>query len=213
MPWVATTSFETTDGTASPVDGNDLLGTGDGSGWSATWADGGLGAGWDYDSGIAEAGSWSVITSTNAELLRNITTAVVSGIVKVSMRSSAKNGTFAFLLFVPGVGSKYIISLTAGGDITLTGTTVVTLLTNYTLDTWNVIHMSFDGSTAKARLAADSAWSATVNSNAAGDVGRVRLEMSGITAGTRSFDNIAEGSEPSAAAVTLPSNLPLLKVG
>lgn len=90
--WAAQTSFETTDGSTSPTDGNDLNGTGDGAGWSGNWT---AGTQFDYDNGVAgiPGGSWVMNnlqpSSADVNATRVLSSTVVSGRVEFRFRSSS----------------------------------------------------------------------------------------------------------------------------
>lgn len=86
MAWVADTSFETTDGSTTPTDGNTVTSTGDGSGWATNWAHNGTYADKHvYDNGAsAPDGTWCVMCDTSANnwepyIKRTPTTSVTSG--------------------------------------------------------------------------------------------------------------------------------------
>lgn len=61
MAWTGITSFETTDGSTTPTDGNNISGTGsgEGTGWSGGWVNRSGTGRYDYDNGQAQDGSWS----------------------------------------------------------------------------------------------------------------------------------------------------------
>lgn len=94
--WTGVTSFETTDGSTSPTDGNGVELTGDGSGWSTNWAQIQSTEN-DYDNSQAYAGTWSLlqdtqtgVTNNEPRIERNIAT-TTTGYVCVNIRKSKTN--------------------------------------------------------------------------------------------------------------------------
>lgn len=100
MAWVATTSFETTDGSTAPTDGNAIAGTGDGSGWSGNWTNaGGTSSYHQYDDdGSAPDGTWAFMHDTYTAHVNNepvtyraLTDAVTSGRVSFKVKCNVDN--------------------------------------------------------------------------------------------------------------------------
>lgn len=159
MAWVATTSFETTDGSTAPTDGLNISATGDGTGWTATWTvTAGASKTWKYDNAVASPpnGTWVAecdCTAVNEEpvMSRTLTTAVTSGRISFRWRFNKTNrdthslelksgATIAIHIdsFNKETGSRdFRYQNSAGVD------TVITTAA-FALDTWYKIDLDLD---------------------------------------------------------------------
>lgn len=157
MAWVATTSFETTDGSTTPTDGSSINGTGDGTGWSGNWSFIDFDETY-YDNAVAYSGTWSAEQNTGADnseprLSRSVSSAVTSGTLSIAMRKNKTNrnnngiyiydgGTLAMgLYFAPKAsGNGAIRCLESGGETTLE-------TAGQAANTWYQFDIEFDCST------------------------------------------------------------------
>lgn len=155
MAWTATTSFETTDGSTTPTDGNDLHNTGDGTGWSANWSGS---TNYDYDNGVSNIpnGSWAIINSSNTSgnVSRTLTTSVTTGSIRFYMRKSATNTSSKVILESSG-GTQYAIDFKATAQISLRSAAGDIDIQAYSADTWYAIDLDFDVSVPDNRARVD----------------------------------------------------------
>jgi hypothetical protein len=94
MPWTGLTSFETTNGSTSPTNGNTVTSTGDGTGWATTWAHNATYPNiHKYNNVVASIpnGSWAVVCDTSGQnwepsISRTLTTGATSGRVAFYFR-------------------------------------------------------------------------------------------------------------------------------
>ena len=212
MAWVATTSFETTDGSTSPTDGNSITGTGDGTGWSGNWTFGAFNNTY-YDNSVAYSGTWSALQDTAATnnepvLDRSVSVAVTSGRMSIAIRKNKTNrnqngiqmysgSTRAFYWFFGPVAA-------GNGDLGVINTaTTVYYSAVQAVDTWYVVDVDFDCGTDTYDIYLDGVKknvSALGFENAVASIDKVRLftgaaSASGSSAGTQTwFDLIQNGA-------------------
>lgn len=220
MAWTATTSFETTDGSTTPTDGNDLngTGTGDGSGWSGGWSGG---TDFDYENALAFDGTWSVTSGANVDqqIFRAMTTALVSGFFAVNMRFDS---TLAH-----NFGVQLQSTTTRAQDIFLnlgtsfrapTDNAGWTGTANLAVDTWYKIGVDFDCTTDTSDIYINDTLIKTGANflTAVTTINRVYFRNARSSAGTPRcwWDYIREGTPvaPTAGTTTVPT-LALMGVG
>ena len=211
--WIATAPLD-----VGP-DAADIVGTGDGTGWSGNWVNTSEGTKWDYDSGVTPAqGTFSSISAAagndSITVSRSLTTAVDAGIISMQVRMAAQPTTGQFQLFLNNTanGGKWAVRWDSTG-ILLRGGTNVTILGTPAVDTWYKVHVSFDstGNAAKARLDTDTAWTATVTALNTGNVDRFQIMYATAVGQTTAafLDDIAVGCDPPSpcGAVLIPSDM------
>lgn len=192
--WVA---VEPLDGT----DNADLHGTSGGSGWSAAWS--GSGQGFAFDTADPFEGTSAVDNSTSDRvILRALTTTVDTGIVKLALNNSAIDSGMYYQFRTSGGSTRFNIDSTLGVDVTDfvirngAETDSEEIVTNYSENTWYAFHLDFDSTagTVRARLDADTAWSATIDMDSTGEIGQIRLVMRPSSSTSRA-DDIGVGSD------------------
>ena len=163
---VATTSFETTDGSTVPTDGALIEGTGDGTGWSGNWILDSTGH--VYDNAIAKptgGGSWVAEMAGTRTLQRAYasTQAIGNQIVRLRRTGSGNSAGWTVRGNTTVVAWRLNIGQGAGTDIVVAGATTEICLTGFAADTWYKTEMEWDtgANTARCRVD-DGAWSATV---------------------------------------------------
>ena len=200
MAWTASADFN------GLSDGN-LAGQGGGSGWSGNWVNG-LTAQMLVTGTTTYEGAKSVDTvdaSSGTFYYRALTSAVSGNgnIVYFAMRKSLNNsGEVSGGLRTAGTPgtSRVAVKLDASGNIVLSGSTSVTVLAGYSVDTWYVIRLTFnvDANTATVAYSTTAfggsgAWSAessAVTMNSTGDIGNFQIQ-SDPNAGTSYLDYIS----------------------
>lgn len=206
--WGGSTSFETTDGSTTPTDGNDLVGTGDGSGWTGNWANSLNGSRWDYDNAQAAAGSWSVTGDgtggARARVTRALSPTQTTGIVSFQMRKDSNVNAARFQLEgATDVDVARVVFDTDGG-IKVEGGTTCTIAASQALNTWHKVHLKWNTDTDKldARMDADSSWTCSNIDfiSVSGAIEDMLLTCGDADSNFCWIDDIGVGSEPVVAA-------------
>jgi len=156
MAWTGLTSFETTDGSTTPTDGNDIQGTGDGTGWSGNWTASNDGGYLDYDNGQANDGTWSFVLDTytahvnkQPRIYRDLTTGVTAGHIAFDIRCNVDDRDTPVIRLRSGSGNNIPIefvqtSTGTGRTLKCCGTSFGNLIA---VDTWYKIGVDFDCAT------------------------------------------------------------------
>lgn len=159
MAWVATTSFETTDGSTTPTNGNTINATGDGSGWSGNWTNTEPGTrGYRYNNVVAgiPGGSWCAACDTGTnneepETQRSLSSSVTSGRVSWYWRFNKTNRDNHVVTIGSGATRAIILQAfakqTGNRDFVYNnsaGTEVVLASAAFAADTWYKIDIDFD---------------------------------------------------------------------
>lgn len=204
MAWPATDSF------GGYADGNNLDTLNGGSGWAAAWSETTAGT-FKITNVQAQGGTLSVrAVDPGADKFGSRTVAThTSGIVTFAMRVSTKTSTaFSVILDDTGGGATRVCTVQMNAsNIVLIGSSTVTILSNYSVDTWYVIHLYYDVSAndIRARLSTQNYWAAITGEQEASDeVTRFRFgnDQGSTWTGTMYLDEIAPGSAPTATTTS-----------
>jgi len=205
MAWVAVADF-------NALTTADLAGQAGGTGWTGNWVNGAVAA-----MNVTAAQAWEGAKSvdindavSNTFYYRELASAVTGdgNIVYFALRRSLNNsGECSGGLrsnTAPG-NSRVSVGLKANGNLELGGTSTVTLLTGYAVNTWYVIRLTFnvDAGTATAAYSTNtfggtltfSAESSAVTMASSGDITRFQIQAD-ANAGTDFLDLIT-GTNPS----------------
>ena len=157
MTWTGETSFETTDGSTTPTDGNPIVSTGDGTGWSGNWIDGGTGTSLiDYDTAQSQDGSWSFMfdsftghTNTADRIYRDLSSASASGYLTFYVRVNVDDRDTPVIRIRSTTGNNIPIefqqtSTGTGRNIKICATTYSGVMAK---DTWYKIGIDYDCTT------------------------------------------------------------------
>lgn len=157
MAWTGITSFETTDGSTTPTDGNDIQATGDGTGWSGNWVDGGSATGKIvYDTGQSQDGSWSMMMDTftahvnlGPKVYRVLSSASTTGFIEYYVRCNVDDRDVPVTRLQSGTSSKiatqFVQTTTGTGrNVTVGGSTYSGVIN---IDTWYKIGIDYDCTT------------------------------------------------------------------
>lgn len=197
MAWVAIENFN------SYADG-DLAGETGGSGWNGAWVNGltqtmSVTAVQEYE------GAKGVLTNHNVSntfYYRLLTSAISTNgnVVYFAMRKSLNNSGEVSCGLRSSSGSRLSIAMNASGNITLGGSTSVTLVSGFTVDTWYVFRLTFNVVAGTATAAVSTAayggtrsWgseSSSVTMASSGDIDRFQIQ-SDANAGTSYIDYIS----------------------
>lgn len=217
MAWAAATSFETTDGSTSPTDGNNITGTGDGSGWTGNWT--ATASRFVYDNAQAQSGTWScnlnLASATEPTCERTLSSAVTSGTVSWRFRIANTNTSGeAFYLYSGGTRAIYTFKATNAsspcGYTVVNGASTATYSGTLAVNTWYELEIEFDCSTDTYNFYIDGTkknGTALSFENAVTSIDKVYLKnnATGSSYPTNAwYDNIANGA---AAAPSGPASL------
>lgn len=210
MAWTATDNFNS-------YSNGDLAGENGGSGWSGAWSNGATALINVVDSPVYEgAKSIELNTTDNTFYTRDLTTAISTNgniLYMVLRRTSTSSGEIANSIRNSSTGNRVGIKMNASGNITLVGTTTVTLKTGYSANTWYAIRLTFNviANTATAAISEGTyqtggTWgseSSAVTMNESGDIDRIGI---GGDVGTgQDFMDYISGTDPLTAVG--PANL------
>ncbi len=200
MAWVAIETF------SGYSDGN-LSGNNGGSGWSNAWQastpEFQVQGTTVYEG--AKAVSCASAGGSNPFQTRNLTTSIsTSGVVYVAIRrNSTSTGELSFTLRNSSNGARVSVKLNASGNMTLGGTTTVTVITGYTANQWYVARITFNVAGNSATMAYStgtyggggtySSESSAVTMTNSGDVDQVGLGGDG---GSTIYYDYISGTDP-----------------
>lgn len=201
MSWTAEETFD------SYSDGN-LGGNNGGTGWSGAWAASTPELqvqGTTVYQGT-KAVSCASAGGSNPFHSRNLTTAISGDGNKVYLvirRSSTSTGELSFTLRNQSNGSRVAVRLNASGNLTLVGTTTVTVITGYTANQWYAIRLTFNvtGNTATlaystSAYASGGSWSSDSSAVTMTNSGNVdQIGLGGDGGSTIYYDYIS-GTDP-----------------
>lgn len=188
MAWTATDDF-------NGYSNGDLAGQGGGSGWSGNWVNG-LTAQMLVTGAQTYEGAKSVDTndaSSNTFYYRLLASPISSNgnVMYYALRKSLNNSGEVMGGLRSSGGSRLSVALNAAGNLTLSGSTVVDLVTGFSVNTWYIVRVTFN----VVANTATAAWSTA----SFGGTGSWSAESSAITmAGSGDIDRFQIQSDPNA---------------
>lgn len=199
MAWVATTSFETTDGSTTPTDGNDLNGTGsgEGTGFSGNWIGG---TGFDYDNALAQDGTWSALMGVDADqqIYRALASTIVTGHFSCYLRwdNGAADNLGIQLQSGTTRGPDLFLNFDGSGNRKPTDNSAYTGSATLPADTWTKIGIDFDCTTDTYDMYIDGTLENSGSNflTAVSSLDRVYMRKANTAGSTNAWwDNIADG--------------------
>ncbi|NUQ57502.1 MAG: hypothetical protein HUT38_03395 [Candidatus Paceibacter sp.] len=189
MSWPYTQNFNSL--TTGDLNGQDS--------WSANVA-------WDVQNSVVQEGAnaLSCVAGESNQNANRTITSTTSGNVVFYMRATHSGGTHngaTFRARDSSLTGRFDVRFTQNSsNLELVGTTTVTLVSGYSVDTWYKVEVEYDcsGNTARARIN-DGSWSSSVTLTGSGDITDLFLQTNdaGSPAGTYYFDNIYDATPPS----------------
>lgn len=213
MAWTATENFD------SYADEGELNGASGGSNWTGNWSvDGGNGK-FLAESAVSYQGANACKFANNADDQMRRTFSNASGIMHIAIRSTAVT-LGPFIAIRGDTDSKYCcrLRMQSGGALEVEAASNISLGT-YTTNTWYAVHIEVDSATdqVRARLDADTSWSAWVNfylSNTVTSIDTIWISGPSTSGtGTGYADDIRAGSDPAPAAAASVTRRMLRGIG